>query len=68
MFRVVFAFGVFIHGLIHLLGFMKEWGIAQVNQLPGETFILLSSSLSKIFGILWLIACFFSSSRLLHIC
>lgn len=57
MLRIVFTLVVFIHGLIHLLGFVKEWKLAQVKQLTGETLISLSGSLSKTLGILWLIAC-----------
>lgn len=59
MLRIVFTLVVFIHGLIHLLGFVEEWKLAQVKQLTGETLISLSGSLSKTLGILWLIACLF---------
>ncbi len=59
MIRTIFPFAMFLHGLIHLLGFVKEWELAQVKQLTGETFhtISLLDGLSKIIGILWLIAC-----------
>lgn len=59
--NLIFTLIVFIHGLIHLLGFVKEWKIAEVNQLTGKTLIPLSDSLSKVFGSLWLITflCFF---------
>lgn len=57
MIRIVFSFIMFLHGLIHLLGFVKEWNLAQMKQLTGRTIISLSSSLSKIVGILWLVAC-----------
>jgi len=38
---------------------VKEWELAQVKQLTGETLhtISLLGGLSKIIGILWLIAC-----------
>jgi len=57
MIRIIFSFVIFLHGLIHLLGFVKEWKLAQVKQLTEETLISLSGGLSKIVGILWLIAC-----------
>jgi|Deesub1362A_J573_1020465.scaffolds.fasta_scaffold00106_100 hypothetical protein len=56
MIRIVFSFVIFFHGLVHLLGFVKEWNLAQVKQLTGETLISLSGGLSKIVGIIWLIA------------
>jgi|GEM_PF-1798976 hypothetical protein len=57
MIRIIFSFVVFFHGLIHLLGFVKEWNLAQVKQLSGEMLISLSGSLAKIAGLLWLIGC-----------
>jgi len=59
MIRTIFPFAMFLQGLIHLLGFVKEWELAQVKQLTGETLhtISLLGGLSKIIGILWLIAC-----------
>jgi hypothetical protein len=57
MIRIVFSLVIFLHGLIHLFGFVKEWKLTQVKQLTGETLISLSGSLSKITGILWLITC-----------
>jgi len=59
MIRIIFPFVIFLHGLIHLLGFVKEWKLAQVKQLTGETLhtISLLGGLSKIIGILWVIAC-----------
>ena len=57
MIRVIFSFIIFLHGLIHLLGFVKEWKLVQVKQLTGETLISLSGGLSITVGILWLTAC-----------
>ena len=50
MIRIIFPFAMFLHGLIHLLGFVKEWELAQVKQLTGETLhtISLLDDLSKI--------------------
>ena len=56
MIGIVSLLVVFLHGLIHLLGFVKEWNLAQVKQLTGATLVALSGSLAKIVGILWLIA------------
>ena len=70
MIRTIFPFALFIQGLIHLLGFVKEWELAQVKQLTGETLhtISLLDGLSKIIGILWLIAVYFSFFLRWHIC
>ncbi len=55
MFRLMLAFIIFVHGLIHLLGFVKEWQLAQIKQLTGKTLIPLSGMLSKTVGLFWLI-------------
>jgi hypothetical protein len=47
--RIFFLILVLAHGLVHLLGFVKAFGLAPVKQL-----IL---PISKPLGILWLIAC-----------
>ena len=47
MFRYLFAFIVFVHGLIHLMGFVKAFGLAEISQL--------TQAISKPRGILWLI-------------
>jgi len=57
MIRLIFAFIIFVHGLIHLLGFVKEWQFAKVSQLTGKTLISLSGNLSKTAGVLWLFTC-----------
>jgi hypothetical protein len=44
----LFAGVLFIHGLIHLFGFAKAFGLAALPQL--------SQPISSVFGILWLIA------------
>jgi hypothetical protein len=56
MVRIIFLFIMLIHGLIHLMGFAKEWKIAEVKELTGKTLIPLGGILSKAAGILWLIA------------
>lgn len=57
MLRIFFLFIIFIHGLIHLLGFVKEWKLAPVSQLGGQTLIPLSAAGAKAAGALWLLAC-----------
>lgn len=57
MLRIVFVVIIFLHGLIHLLGFVKEWKLAPVAQLSGQTLLPLSGGGAKIAGALWLLAC-----------
>jgi len=49
--KYVFSVIIFIHGLIHLLGFVKGFGIKEVKEL--------TLPISKPAGILWLTAAFF---------
>ena len=45
MIRIIFVFIMSIHGLIHLMGFLKEWKLAEVKELSGKTIIPLSENL-----------------------
>jgi hypothetical protein len=45
------------HGLIHLMGFLKEWNLAPVPQLSGSTVVPLSRNAAHITGTFWLAAC-----------
>jgi hypothetical protein len=45
------------HGLIHLMGFLKEWKLSEIKELSGKTIIPLSENLSKFIGAFWLIVC-----------
>ena len=47
---VVFAIVLVVHGLIHLLGFAKAFGLADLPQL--------TQPISPFLGVLWLIAAF----------
>jgi len=68
MLKIIFSFVIFIHGLIHLLGFVKEWNLASINQLTGETLIPLSGWSSKIAGIFWLSgSLFFIASGIIYL-
>jgi len=31
MIRILFSLVIFLHGLIHMLGFVKEWNLAEVK-------------------------------------
>ncbi|MDI6779511.1 MAG: hypothetical protein QME25_04870 [Bacteroidota bacterium] len=57
MLRLILSFIIFIHGLIHILGFVKEWQLAEISQLTGKTLFPLSGSLPKTVGVLWLFVC-----------
>jgi len=46
--RFILILIIIIHGLIHLLGFIKAFNLAQVNQL--------NLNISKPFGLIWLLA------------
>lgn len=48
MLKIFFLALVFIHGMIHILGFLKAYQLAEINQL--------TQSISKPMGMLWLIA------------
>lgn len=68
MVRIALSFIILIHGVIHLLGFVKEWNLAKVKQLTGETLIPLSNGLDKIVGLLWLTtSLLFISSGVIYI-
>ncbi len=45
-----------VHGLIHLLGFVKEWKLARVDQLSGATLFPLSEGTARVLGAVWLAA------------
>jgi hypothetical protein len=46
--KILFIFLVFVHGLIHLFGFIKAYNIVELNQL--------SRNISKPLGLLWLLS------------
>ena len=45
-----------IHGLIHLLGFLKPWKLARVEQLSGRAIVPLSETAGRVVGLFWLSA------------
>ena len=46
-----------VHGLIHLLGFVKTWDIADVKALSDHTTIPLAGAPLHAFGLVWLAVC-----------
>lgn len=57
MLRTLFAMLLFVHGLLHVLGFLKQWQLATVSQLSGKALISLSDETSKLLGLVWLLSC-----------
>ncbi len=54
--RVATAILLLLHGLIHLMGFLKPWKLAAVPQLSGRAIVPLSEGAFRVVGVLWLIA------------
>lgn len=48
---------IVIHGLIHLLGFVKEWNLVPVTQLSGATLFPLNKNAAHTVGTFWLAGC-----------
>ncbi|WP_160144101.1 hypothetical protein [Chryseolinea soli] len=57
MIRLLFAIPLMIHGLIHLMGFSKEWNLGPPSMLKHKTTIPLTMTAAKTAGLLWLFAC-----------
>ncbi len=57
MIRLIFAVPLMIHGLIHLMGFSKEWNLGPPSMLKNKTTIPLTTAAAKTAGLLWLFAC-----------
>ncbi len=55
MLRIVFSIFVIIHGLIHLIGFVREVNIPMTKKLLVKAMIPISALDSKVLGVLWLI-------------
>jgi hypothetical protein len=47
---------IVVHGALHLLGFLKAWGLAALPQMNGRTIILLGAPATRVVGTLWLLA------------
>ncbi|QDK77500.1 hypothetical protein EXU85_02355 [Spirosoma sp. KCTC 42546] len=57
MLRTLVAMLLMAHGLLHVLGFLKQWQLATVSQLSGKSWIHVSDETSKLLGLLWLLVC-----------
>lgn len=57
MIRLLFAVPLVIHGLIHLMGFSKEWNLGPPSMLKRKTTVPLTRAVAKAAGLLWLSAC-----------
>jgi hypothetical protein len=57
MIRLIFAVPLMIHGLIHLMGFSKEWNLGPPSMLKHKTTIPLTTVAAKTAGLVWLFAC-----------
>lgn len=58
MIRLIFLSVLVLHGLLHFVGFAKEWNIGSQGELTGKAFINLSANSSRFAGTLWLITGF----------
>lgn len=54
--RIAFLSLVVVHALLHLLGFLKSWGLAALPELSGKTLIPLSPGALRTLGLAWLLA------------
>ncbi|HET9486516.1 MAG TPA: DUF6544 family protein, partial [Chryseosolibacter sp.] len=54
MIRLIFASVLVLHGLLHMIGFAKEWNIGSQGRLQGKEVIAFPDDTSKITGTLWL--------------
>lgn len=42
-----------LHGLVHLIGFVKEFKLSEVKQISGPSLVSVSAIQAKLLGILW---------------
>lgn len=54
--KMVLILFLVLHGLIHLMGFLKAWHLAALPQLSGRLLIPLSEPGVRVVGALWLLA------------
>ena len=55
--RIIFALIVSVHGVIHLLGFIREWRLAELEGMSGETLFSIPAAVSRLLSIFWLLTC-----------
>ena len=56
--RILVTLLLSLHALLHLLGFLKSWGLAALPELSGKTLVPLSPALTRVIGLLWLLGAF----------
>lgn len=54
--RIVFLAVLTLHALLHLLGFLKSWGLAALPELSGRTIVPLPPAALRALGCGWLLA------------
>lgn len=52
--RIAIVLLLLVHGLIHLMGFLKPWRLAAIPQLSGRAIVPLSDAAFRVVGLLWL--------------
>jgi hypothetical protein len=57
MIRLVLSSVFALHGIIHLMGFAKEWNLGPDGRFSGKTLLVLSAPAAKFVGTQWFIAC-----------
>lgn len=57
MLRILFIIILIVHGFIHLIGFVGELRLAEINKFSGKTIVPLSPALKKIAGLFWGLTC-----------
>jgi len=55
--RIFIAIALLVHGLIHLMGFLKAWEFPIAKDFNIKPIIVLSVNESKTIGLLWLLCC-----------
>ena len=69
MVRLLLSFIIALHGMIHLMGFAREWKLGPAGKFADKPLIHVSDNGLKMLGILWLLACvlFIAASALYYI-
>jgi hypothetical protein len=57
MIRLILSSVFALHGIIHLMGFAKEWNLGPDGRFSGKTLLVLSATAAKFVGMLWFITC-----------
>jgi hypothetical protein len=57
MIRIALSVMLLVHGLIHLLGFFRAFGLAGAGSLAGKSLLPFSPEATRWLGMLWLTGC-----------